>query len=80
MSKPRLADTAMPVSRKIVPNVAEVTVTRALIGRYRDNLRLYCQQLKDYCTRRGIAYLFTGTEVPFDQIALTYFRQRGLLK
>lgn len=61
-------------------DVAEVTVSRALINRYKANLRGYCEQLKDYCTRRGISYLFTSTETPFDQIVLTYFRQRGLLK
>ena len=61
-------------------DVAEVTASRALINRYKQNLRAYCGQLKEYCTRRGISYLFTSTEVPFDQIVLSYFRQRGLLK
>jgi len=61
-------------------DVAEVTVTRALINRYKQNLQAYCERLKDYCTQRGITYLFTSTQVPFDQIVLSYFRQRGLLK
>ena len=61
-------------------DVAEVTVSRALINRYRQNLQAYCEQLREHCTRRGITYLFTSTEVPFDQIVLSYFRQRGLLK
>jgi hypothetical protein len=61
-------------------DVAEVTVSRALLNRYKQNLQAYCEQLKDYCTRRGISYLFTGTDVPFDRIVLTYFRQRGLLR
>lgn len=61
-------------------DVAEVTISRALINRYRKNLEAYCGQLKEYCTARGISYLFTSTEVPFDQIVLSYFRQRGLIK
>lgn len=61
-------------------DVAEVTVSRALINRYKQNLQAYCEQLREYCTRRGISYLFTSTEVPFDQIVLSYFRRRGLLK
>jgi uncharacterized protein (DUF58 family) len=61
-------------------DVAEVTVSRALINRYRQNLQAYCEGLRDYCTRRGVTYLFTSTEVPFAQIVLSYFRQRGLLK
>lgn len=59
---------------------AEVTVGRALLNRYKRNLEAYCGGLRDFCSRRGISYMFTGTEVPFDQIVLSYFRRRGLLK
>jgi len=61
-------------------DVAEVTISRALINRYKCNLDAYCNQFKEYCNRRGISYLFTGTDIPFDQIILSYFRQRGLIK
>jgi len=61
-------------------DIAEVTISRALINRYRKNLEAYCGDLKEYCNSRGISYLFTSTEVPFDQIVLSYFRQRGLVK
>jgi len=61
-------------------DAAEVTVGRALLNRYRHNLQAYCERIKEYCTRRGVNYLFTSTDVPFDQIILSYFRQRGLLK
>ncbi|MEK6798550.1 MAG: DUF58 domain-containing protein [Planctomycetota bacterium] len=61
-------------------DAAEVTVTRALLNRYRQTLRAYCEELKEYCSRRGVNYLFTTTEVPFDQIVLSYFRQRGLIR
>jgi len=59
---------------------AEVTVRRALLNRYKQNLQAYCSTLKQYCSRRGINYLFTSTEVPFDQLVLNYLRSRGLLK
>ncbi|NOT01365.1 MAG: DUF58 domain-containing protein [Phycisphaerales bacterium] len=61
-------------------DVAEVTVSRALINRYKHNLQAYCGGLRNYCARRGITYLFTGTEVPFDQVVLRYLRRRGLLR
>lgn len=61
-------------------DAAEVTVSRALLNRYKHNLQAYCGGLKEFCTRRGINYLFTSTEVPFDQIILSYFRKRGLVK
>ncbi len=59
---------------------AEVTVGRALLNRYKRNLEAYCSGLRDFCTARGISYMFTSTEVPFDQMVLSYFRKRGLLK
>ena len=61
-------------------DVAEVTVSRALLNRYKQNLQAYCAALKEFCNRRGISYLFTGTDVPFDQLVLSYLRRRGLLK
>jgi len=61
-------------------DAAEVTISRALLNRYRQNLQVYCERIKEYCARRGVNYLFTSTDVPFDQIILSYFRQRGLLK
>jgi uncharacterized protein (DUF58 family) len=61
-------------------DLADVTVSRALITRYKQNLHAYCRGLQDYCTRRGVTYMFTSTSVPFDQLVLTYLRQRGLLK
>lgn len=60
-------------------DLADVTVSRALLNRYKANLQAYCGGLKEFCTRRGISYLFTGTDVPFEQIVLNYFRRRGLV-
>ncbi|MBN1345284.1 MAG: DUF58 domain-containing protein [Phycisphaerae bacterium] len=61
-------------------DVAEVTVSRPLITRYKANLQAYCEALKSFCTRRDVMYLFASTEVPFDQLVLSYLRQRGLLR
>ncbi|NLX21974.1 MAG: DUF58 domain-containing protein [Phycisphaerae bacterium] len=61
-------------------DLAEITISRALLNRYKQNLNAYCRGLQDFCRRRGIVYLFTSTEVPFDQLVLTYLRRRGLLK
>ena len=61
-------------------DVAEVTVSQLLLKKYKQMLTGYCTELKDYCTRRGITYLFTNTRVPFDTLVLSYLRQRGLLR
>jgi uncharacterized protein (DUF58 family) len=61
-------------------DTAEVTVSKLLLNKYKAMLTGYCTELKDYCTRRGITYLFTNTRVPFDTLVLSYLRQRGLLR
>lgn len=61
-------------------DVAEVTVNRALLQRYRENLAAYCRKLRRFCTRRDATYLFTSTAVPFDRLVLHFLRRRGLLR
>jgi uncharacterized protein (DUF58 family) len=59
---------------------AEVTVSAALIERYKKNLAAYQSAIQQYCSRRGISFLFTSNQVPFDRLVLTYLRQRGLVR
>ncbi len=61
-------------------DTSEVTISRPLIAKYKSLLQAYCTELKDYCTRRGITYLFASTRVPFDVLITSYLRQRGLLR
>ncbi len=61
-------------------DLAEVTISKPLLNRYRANLQAYCGDLKNHCTRRGITYLFTSTRVEFDVLVMSYLRQRGLLR
>ncbi len=61
-------------------DVAEVTISAPLMKKYKQMLTAYCSELKDYCTQRGILYLFASTRVPFDTLVLSYLRQRGLLR
>lgn len=59
---------------------AEVTVGGPLIKKYKQNLASYRAGLQDFCLKRGVTYLFTSNQVPFDKLVLTYLRQRGLVK
>jgi uncharacterized protein (DUF58 family) len=61
-------------------DLAEVTISKPLLDRYKANLQSFCLGLKDHCTRRGITYLFTSTRVAFDVLVMSYLRQRGLLR
>jgi uncharacterized protein (DUF58 family) len=59
---------------------AEVTISRPLLDRYLRNLAAYRAALYEFCTRRGIVYLFTTNRVPFEKLVFTYLRQRGLVR
>jgi uncharacterized protein (DUF58 family) len=61
-------------------DVAEITVSGPLLRRYKQNLAAYRAALHEWCSRRGVSYLFTSNQVPFDRLVLTYLRQRGLVR
>src|SRR5215510_4047541 len=59
---------------------AEITVSAPLLKRYKQNLAAHRAALHEFCTRRGVMYLFTSNQVPFDKLVLSYLRQRGLVR
>lgn len=59
---------------------AEVTMSAALLKRYKENLDAYCGQLREFCVRRGIMHLTIDTGMDLDALLLDYLRKRGLLK
>ncbi|MFO0973005.1 MAG: DUF58 domain-containing protein [Phycisphaerae bacterium] len=61
-------------------DMTEVTISRPLLDRYRANLEAYCTQVREFAVRRGMNYLFATTQVPFDQVVMNTFRQRGLVR
>src|SRR5215475_2440613 len=61
-------------------DVAEITVSGPLLKRYKQNLAAYRAALHDFCVRRGVSYLFTSNQVPFDRLVFSYLRKRGLVK
>jgi uncharacterized protein (DUF58 family) len=61
-------------------DIAEITVSAPLLKRYKDNLNAFVGGLKDWCTKRGITYIFTTNQNPFDKLILNYLRERGLVK
>lgn len=59
---------------------AEISVSPALIRRYKANLNAFVGGLKEFCSRRGITYIFTTNDNPFDKLVLNYLRERGLVR
>ncbi len=59
---------------------AEISVSAPLLKRYKENLNFFVGGLKDWCTKRGITYIFTTNQNPFDKLVLNYLRERGLVR
>lgn len=58
----------------------EVSINQYLLGRYRRALAEYCGELTALCTRYGMNYIRTTTDVPFDELVLRTLRARGVLR
>ena len=59
---------------------AEVTISRPLLDRYQRTLAAFIDGARQYCTRRGIHYMFADTRITVDQLVSTYLRRRGLVR
>jgi len=60
-------------------NIAEVTVSGALLKRYEENLNAYCSKVRDACIRRSMIHLLLRSDMPMDTLLMDYLRKRGLL-
>jgi hypothetical protein len=58
---------------------AEVTLNAATLGYYRKVLAAYCNELKEFCTRRGAVYALARSDDPVEALVLKHLRQRGML-
>jgi uncharacterized protein (DUF58 family) len=61
-------------------DTAEVTVSAALLKRYKENLNAYCGKLRDFCVRRGMMHMTIDTATDMQMLIMDYLRKRGLLK
>ena len=61
-------------------DTAEVTVSAALIKYYKKNLAAYCQELNDFCVRRGAVYVRANSADSVEALVLNYLRRVRLLR
>jgi uncharacterized protein (DUF58 family) len=61
-------------------DVAEITVSRPLLERYKRTLAAFVDGARDFCTRRGMNYLLANTNVPVETLVANYLRKRGLVR
>ena len=61
-------------------DLAEITVSQPLLDCYKQTVASFVDRTREFCTRRGMSYLFTNTEAPIDQLIARYLRQRGMVQ
>ena len=61
-------------------DVAEITVSSALVKYYKRNVTAYCNELKDFCTRRGAVYVLANSGDSVELLVLNYLRRIRLLR
>jgi uncharacterized protein (DUF58 family) len=61
-------------------DVAEITVSRPLLDRYKRTLASFVDGAREFCTRRGMNYLMTSTQTPVETLVANYLRRRGLVR
>jgi len=58
----------------------EITADYDLLGRYRDGLAAWQEELRRFCGAREMHYVPVETSVPFEELLFAWLRQRGVLK
>jgi len=61
-------------------DVAEITVSRPLMDKYKRTLAAFVDGAREFCTRRGMSYLMVSTETPVETLVAKYLRKRGLVR
>ncbi len=61
-------------------DAAEITVSSALLKYYKRNLSAYCNELKNFCTRRGASYVLARSSDSVELLVLNYLRRIRLLR
>ncbi len=61
-------------------DVAEVSITPALVARYKKTLAAFIEGARQFCTKRGMIYLLARNEVPVEELVGGYLRNRGLVR
>ena len=61
-------------------DIAEITVTKPVLEKYKRTVAAFIDSAKEYCTRRGMMYFMTKSDRQIDDVVGSYLRQRGLVR
>lgn len=76
---PELAGDLRLVDVETGANV-EITADYDLLQRYRDGLAAWREEIRQFCSARGMHYVPVQTSIPFEELLFAVLRQRGVLK
>jgi len=61
-------------------DVAEITVSRPLLDKYKRTLAAFVDGAREFCARRGMNYLLVSPQTPLETLVANYLRKRGLVR
>jgi uncharacterized protein (DUF58 family) len=61
-------------------DIAEITVSRPLLDKYKRTLAAFVDGAREFCTRRGMSYLMVNSQTPAEILVANYLRKRGLVR
>jgi uncharacterized protein (DUF58 family) len=61
-------------------DAAEITISGALMKYYKRTLTAYCNELKEFCARRGVVYVLANSADSVEALVLNYLRRVRLLR
>jgi len=61
-------------------DAVDVAGTSGVLAAYHRNLKAYLKEIEDFSRSRGLGYLLTRTDTPFEDLVLTHLREKGILR
>jgi len=58
----------------------EISASRALLKRYKQNLEGFCEGIRRFCLARGIGHFIAPSDTPVEQLTLDVLRKGGMLR
>ena len=61
-------------------DAADITISVPLLKRYHQTLNAFVTDAREFCARRGMTYLMTSNQRPFEDLVTGYLQKRGLVR
>ncbi|MDX9974031.1 MAG: DUF58 domain-containing protein [FCB group bacterium] len=58
----------------------EISMSRALLKRYKENLAGFCEEVRRTCVSRNIVYVPAVSDMPYDRLTFDLLRRNGMLR